>query len=597
MNEAAPAGRDRLLAPLVVAIALALFAWRCADLAGWFVEDAYINFRYAENLARGHGVVWNVGGERVEGYTSPLHLALLAGSLLCGAGMPAVALAIGTLSAASLAAVFWVVVRRETGRLAPLAAAVLALYLVDGQFVVHAIAGLETVLYMLLLALDFLVAIRFVEKPGRGRALALAGINVLSLLGRPDAAPYIAAQAAVLFVWALHRRRTDPADRPLTSTLVSYGAAGLLGAAYLGAKYAYFGYVLPNPYYIKANDLGALWGKDYVLDYVKFLARLLLFAPALLLCDRARLREWWRRPGSKAKTALLLVPPLVFTAWYTTVVHEVAYCQRFEYPTYFFFALATGLAISIGNPLERAAAWIAPRLRVPVAVILWATPLLAVGVALRVTRLSFPWFELVESKYYRPIGMALRDTGLGPKASLVFDSAGVVPYLSGFTHIDPVGLTDNVLCGRKPIGPYEREAYIFGRDPDVYIGPETPATAGATGPLDDPAMQTGYVRKVLLAPDRYTILKGYLKAYGGLSMAERAEVLHHRMRELRDRWDYLGEIPYPVPWPPGHTTFAYVRRASPHRDELVRGLETLFESGRAFRRPPSMLAPGEEGGR
>jgi hypothetical protein len=32
-------------------------------------DDAYISFRYAQNLADGHGPVWNPG-ERVEGYTT-----------------------------------------------------------------------------------------------------------------------------------------------------------------------------------------------------------------------------------------------------------------------------------------------------------------------------------------------------------------------------------------------------------------------------------------------------------------------------------------------------------------------------------------------
>jgi hypothetical protein len=41
------------------------------------IDDAYISFRYAENLARGQGLVFNVG-ERVEGYTNFLWVILLA---------------------------------------------------------------------------------------------------------------------------------------------------------------------------------------------------------------------------------------------------------------------------------------------------------------------------------------------------------------------------------------------------------------------------------------------------------------------------------------------------------------------------------------
>jgi hypothetical protein len=42
----------------------------------WACEDAYISFRYVENLLDGHGLVYNIG-ERVEGFTHPLWLLLI----------------------------------------------------------------------------------------------------------------------------------------------------------------------------------------------------------------------------------------------------------------------------------------------------------------------------------------------------------------------------------------------------------------------------------------------------------------------------------------------------------------------------------------
>ena len=35
-------------------------------------DDAMIAMRYARNLADGYGLVWNPGGERVEGFTNPI---------------------------------------------------------------------------------------------------------------------------------------------------------------------------------------------------------------------------------------------------------------------------------------------------------------------------------------------------------------------------------------------------------------------------------------------------------------------------------------------------------------------------------------------
>src|SRR5713101_3668142 len=60
------------------------------------VDDAYISFRYAENLAAGQGVVFNAG-ERVEGYTNFLWVVVLAVCRLMGAPVPLASQILGVL--------------------------------------------------------------------------------------------------------------------------------------------------------------------------------------------------------------------------------------------------------------------------------------------------------------------------------------------------------------------------------------------------------------------------------------------------------------------------------------------------------------------
>src|SRR5262245_1114091 len=78
-----PFGRprnDRTLFAFVVAAFLVyagLFIYRTSfviDGERYFslFDDAMVSMRYARNLANGYGLVWNPGGERVEGYTNPL---------------------------------------------------------------------------------------------------------------------------------------------------------------------------------------------------------------------------------------------------------------------------------------------------------------------------------------------------------------------------------------------------------------------------------------------------------------------------------------------------------------------------------------------
>jgi hypothetical protein len=539
----------------LLALALLLFARRCLQHGGFFAEDAYITFRFAENLARGDGLVWNPGGERVEGYTSPLHLVLLAAMIALGLPAGGVALMIGLLSVLGLALTYLWIVEREAGWIAPLAALVLGGYLVDARLAVHATAGLDTVMQMFLLALNLAVCLRAVDQPSLKTAVALALINLLCLLGRPDAAPYVAAQGLVLGIAALR-------DRTLIRWVaLSYGVLLACGFLYLAFKQLYFGYLFPNPFYVKANEPGELHGVPSVIKF--FLGMKWLVPLWVLACfsDRAALREWWRRPRSPLKVLLLCVPAAAFLLYFITVYPEVNYLSRFEYAAYFFFFVATGAVLAIGRPFAK----LEPMMPVAsVVVLLGLYKLLGIW---------FPWFEMVETAYYRPLGQALASTGLKTRAKLIFDSAGVVPYLSRFEHIDPVGLTDNTLSGRKPLDVWERETYLWSKKADVYVGPEPQASPGAADCGTDPIMKSAYGTEVLLSEAR--LKKAYFRIYGHLSDEEICASVHHRMRILRDDYTLVGEIPFPAPSPPSFTTFAYVRRDSPHHQTLVDALRPL----------------------
>jgi hypothetical protein len=548
----------------LLSLSILLFFRRAIEHGGHFAEDAYITFRFAEHFAAGEGLVWNTGGERVEGYTSPLHVALLALAVALGAPIGPTALGIGLLSVVGLAAVYGRLSIRETGALPPLAALAFGGYLVDARLSVHATAGLDTVMYMLLLALNLSASLAFARDPRRSNAIGLAAINLLSLLGRPDAAPYIAGQGIVLGVASVRDR-----DRTLLRwTAGSYALLVVAGLVYLAAKVSYFGYLLPNPFYVKANEPAKLQGLPSVVKFfggMRWLLAFLVFAP---FADREALAAAWRRPRAKLQVALVLVPALAFLLYLTTVYPEVNYLSRFEYAAYFSFFVAIGALLSIGRPLER----LVERRPAWTSYVAAAALIGALGGIYKAFNIWFPWFQQVETGYYRPLGEHLASTGLGPRATLIFDSAGVVPYLSRFTHVDPVGLTDNTLSGREPLSIWDREKYLWSRGADVYVGPEPPATEGATD-CTDPIMSGAYGKDVLL--ERSRLMKAYFRIFSTLSADEICAVVHHRMRILRDEFELAGEIPFPVPTPPGFTTFAYVRKASEHRAALVAALAPL----------------------
>ena len=58
------------------AVACLLFVWLWADYRDYWLDDAFITFRYSRFLALGRGSYFNIG-EHVEGYTNFLLMLLL----------------------------------------------------------------------------------------------------------------------------------------------------------------------------------------------------------------------------------------------------------------------------------------------------------------------------------------------------------------------------------------------------------------------------------------------------------------------------------------------------------------------------------------
>src|SRR5689334_12867356 len=85
---------SRLITPLLSLLLVGVCALQFAaghshrDYCGdaWGTDDAYISYRYAQNLVAGQGLVFNPG-ERVEGYSNLLYVLLLTPAFLVTGGL------------------------------------------------------------------------------------------------------------------------------------------------------------------------------------------------------------------------------------------------------------------------------------------------------------------------------------------------------------------------------------------------------------------------------------------------------------------------------------------------------------------------------
>lgn len=149
----------------------------------WLTEDAFINFRVVDHLLAGDGPVWNVG-ERVQVFTSPLWLILMAGvAHMSGSVMYA------TLwTSACLVLVFFMLLFRASGDRTLLFLLVAMACVLSPSMRDYFTSGLETPLLMAVLAWFCALAVRGPEVSWR----KLCFVASVCLLVRHDTALLVA---------------------------------------------------------------------------------------------------------------------------------------------------------------------------------------------------------------------------------------------------------------------------------------------------------------------------------------------------------------------------------------------------------------------
>ncbi|MBI4865104.1 MAG: hypothetical protein HY815_33320 [Candidatus Riflebacteria bacterium] len=166
---------ERLWVAGAILVQLALGRWLVWRYGP--IDDAYIAFRYARNLADGHGLVFNPGAAPVEGYSSPLWVLILAVARSLGASLPEASMTLGLLCGS---ATVLLLSRSSLARRTRLLAA--WLLAIDLPFLYHSVNGLETALTALLVTAQMVLA-----PPGTVRRASqlIAGLLVLA---RPEGA-------------------------------------------------------------------------------------------------------------------------------------------------------------------------------------------------------------------------------------------------------------------------------------------------------------------------------------------------------------------------------------------------------------------------
>lgn len=277
---------------------LALFGTAVFLYVRFSAEDAFITYRYAENLATLGSLVFNEG-EPILALTSPLH-GLVSTVLFLVTGHTVLANKILGLALLLPAATFVWLRYRDRPLLQPLVA---ALILLPPCVVLWTFGGLETPLLLFLVTSATLLAAS-PQAPGPGRLCLVFFLAGLAFLTRFDSVLFTAP--LVLFTALRARAVRDVA------LAAAVGAA--LPAAWLVFSQAYYGDILPTSYYSKTPmwSLPVLIGNGkYVLFYLVLIGLLPALLLALTLMGRWRTmsgivwhhvqRMWWLYLGIAAQ--------------------------------------------------------------------------------------------------------------------------------------------------------------------------------------------------------------------------------------------------------------------------------------------------------
>lgn len=249
-------------------------------------DDAMISMRYARNLARGDGLVWNPG-ERVEGISNPLWAGLMAllhlfpvAPRIASAyvqGFAALLLLGNVLAAARLAAALGI------GSI-PLRSLAVFLGAFHYPLLAWSLQGMEVGLLVLIVTTATAEAIHgSIAGTFPARAYLLFGVATLVRL---DCAIYAVALAA----WLAASDRRRPSRHLLALAAVLLVFVG----GQTAARWSYYGEWLPNTYFLKLTGFplaSRLANGGFVAK--AFLATLVPWLVILLLAGRRA----WKRIG------------------------------------------------------------------------------------------------------------------------------------------------------------------------------------------------------------------------------------------------------------------------------------------------------------
>ena len=214
------------------------------------LDDAYIFFRYAENIFNGFGFVWNIGELPVEGYTSFLYLAILVLAKFFTIDLELFSILFGIISSALTLYISYLIYdhlySERMKNVSSIIITVIVLAL-SPAYAYWSAAGMETSFYAMFLILTIYLFLKLSDKSRY--AFLIGGLFGILCIIRFEAVLfflvalyYLMKEKSSLFKIKINRN----------AILFTIGFTVLFGSYFIW-RWSYFGYFFPNTYYAKTG--------------------------------------------------------------------------------------------------------------------------------------------------------------------------------------------------------------------------------------------------------------------------------------------------------------------------------------------------------
>jgi arabinofuranosyltransferase len=508
-----------------------LFAFGFIDFSIPPQEDAAILMRYADHVAQGEGIVWNLGESPVDGATDFLFMIIVALFHYIGFSLEAGARIVTVFSHFSTVALIYFGMR-QLQQSGVLPAWLSAAYFTFGPGLYFAAACFGTPFFSLAVASAWLLGQRliFLDSRTMGSYLVFSLACLIVGLIRPE--------GVLISVFMLIAISMLVPFRESRQLVIIFGAVFIvLGGSYFVWRWGYFGYPLPNPFYKKGGGLHL----DALLTSVKWSGVMLYpIVIAFLLSLRSK---------STLYLGIAFSIPIVGSVgMWVLLSDEMNIGGRFQYPI-------LAIAILSWYPLVRT---LRNDFRLPTFSSLnFEQKMAVISSAAFVTVVVFTMDIFVPSVTSRTpnerdgrydVGLMLSEYA-DKSYTIATSEAGLLPLYSKWRAIDTWGLNDQWIAHHGLI----TKEYLHKQRPDIimfnaYFSPlDPPASGHSQFPLWDRHVLTlktyaeehDYTLAAVFGISPYTTTTHYYYVRPGIP--DHDEIVQ-RIRSMDYAWYENGEI-------------------------------------------------------